>query len=78
LAYLAEGGQTVYAVCNHCERFTVANLFEIAQRVGWRANAQEAAKRLRCRECRHRGAKLTVERPQTGQRVCPRCLRPYR
>lgn len=77
LAYLAECGRTVYIVCDRCNRFVVAKLHEIAQRVGWRANARETGKRLRCSECRHVGASLTVERPKAGQRVCPRCLRPY-
>jgi hypothetical protein len=77
LAFLAECGKTVYVVCNHCNRFVVAQLEEIAKRVGWRTNVQDAGKRLRCKECKYVGAKITVERPQVGQRVCPRCLRPY-
>ena len=44
--------------------------------LGWRANAKDAGKRLRCKDCKHVGATITVERPQVGQRVCPRCLRP--
>ena len=54
LAFLAECGRTVYIVCNRCNRFVVASLQDIAQHVGWRANAQEAGKRLRCND-------LTVE-----------------
>jgi hypothetical protein len=77
LAYLAECGRTVYIVCNRCNRFVVAELQGIAQHIGWRANAKDAGKRLRCKECKHVGATITVERPQVGQRVCPRCLRPY-
>ena len=77
LAFLAECGRTVYIVCNRCNRFVVAQLQDIAQHVGWRANAQEAGKKLRCKECKHIGAKITIERPQIGQRVCPRCLRPF-
>ena len=77
LAFLAECGRTVYIVCNRCNRFVVAKLDEIAQRVGWRANVQETGKRLRCKECNYVGAKITVERPQVGRSVCPRCLRPY-
>lgn len=77
LAFLAECGRTVYIVCNHCNRFVVAKLQEIAERVGWRTNAQEAGKRLRCKECKYVGARITVERPQIGQSVCPRCLRPF-
>jgi phage FluMu protein Com len=77
LAFLAECGRTVYIVCNHCNRFVTAKLQDIAKHVGWRANAQEAGKRLRCKECNYVGAKITTERPQVGQRMCPRCLRPY-
>jgi hypothetical protein len=77
LGYLAECGQTVYVVCGKCERFAVAKLQEIASRAGWSALAADVGKKLRCAECRHLGAKLTVERPRRGQRVCPRCARPY-
>ena len=77
LAFLAECGSTVYVVCNRCQRFAVANLEKIASHVGWRTNAVDAGKRLRCTECKYVGAKLTVERPKVGRRVCPRCLRPY-
>jgi hypothetical protein len=77
IGYLAECGRTVYIVCGKCGRFTVAKLYDIAQRAGWAAAAEDVGKRLRCAECRHLGAKLTVERPRVGQSVCPRCLRPY-
>ena len=76
LGYLGECGATIYAVCDKCGRFTVAQLEEIARHVGWRATAYEVGKRLKCRECGHRGGKLTTERPAVGRSVCPRCLRP--
>nr|MBO2490048.1 hypothetical protein [Gammaproteobacteria bacterium] len=77
LGFLGECGMTVYIVCGKCGRFTVAKLEEIAKRTGWRANADEVGKRLRCSDCGHRGAKLTTQRPQAGRAVCPRCLRPF-
>jgi hypothetical protein len=77
LGHLAESGRTVYIVCGKCGRFTVARLYEIAQRAGWWAPVEDVGKRLRCAECRYLGAKLTMDRPRVGQSVCPRCLRPY-
>lgn len=77
LGYLGECGATIYIVCDHCGHFTVAQLEQLAQRVGWSAMAYEVGKRLRCRECGNRGARFTSERPAVGRSVCPRCLRPY-
>jgi len=77
LAYLAECGRAVYIVCGKCSRFTVANFYKIAQSAGWRAEADQVGKRMRCTACGYRGAKFTTERPQVGRSVCPRCLRPY-
>ena len=77
LAYLAESGRTVYIVCDKCGRFVVARLGDVAQQVGWGAHAHHVGKRMRCKECKHLGAQITTERPRVGQRVCPRCQRPY-
>jgi hypothetical protein len=85
---LAECGHTVYIVCNRCNRFVVAKLQEIAQHVGWRTNAQEAGKRLRCKECKHVGAgsrlnvrrwgnRPTIERQPRGPTVVSRPLRMF-
>src|SRR4030095_6025413 len=42
------------------QRFTEAAKAKPAQRVDWRTNVQEAGKRLRCKECKHIGAKITI------------------
>lgn len=76
LAALAERGQSAYVVCGNCGHFASKSLYDIACVVGWRSLVTEAAKRLRCNVCGHRGGMLTHERPRIGERVCPRCQRP--
>jgi len=76
LGYLGECGATIYVVCDRCSRFTIAKLEEIAKHAGWHASAAEVGKRLKCKECGHRGGRLTTQRPYVGRAVCPRCLRP--
>jgi len=76
LGFLADSASAVYVVCARCGRFTVANLQSIAQRAGWGARVSDIGGRLVCKECGHRGARLTTERPRLGQAVCPRCGRP--
>jgi len=77
LAWLAECGQSVYAVCRKCGRYTVPQLQSIAESVGWRASVAELTQRLKCSACGHRGGVLTTQRPATRHGACPKCLRPY-
>lgn len=68
---------TAYAVCQTCGHFSPADLKVIAARCGgWDTPVTTAESRLRCKTCKQKTCKLTMERPMTGEKVCPRCGQP--
>lgn len=78
LAQLAHRGLPIYAVCTNCGHFSLVDPLVISKQCGgWNEPIDEVRKRLRCKTCGRRDCKLTDVRPVVGERVCPRCLRPF-
>jgi hypothetical protein len=77
LAQLTFNQSSVYAVCSHCGHFRSITLAEIMTYGGGQSLVADIERRMRCRTCKQRKCKLQPDRPAIGERVCPRCLRPY-
>lgn len=77
LGYLTCIGTGVYVVCERCGHFALVDLGGLLTRFGHSASVSAIAERMRCKLCGARESRLTTERPAIGERVCPRCQRPY-
>lgn len=65
----------LWAVCDFCGHFAVLELGKLLD-LGKDLPVLKFEQRLRCRVCKMRKAKLTEERPRTGERECPKCGQP--
>ena len=77
LRHLQVHGDQVFVICQSCGHFAVYWIAAFAEvHGGWDAEVEALQRRFRCDTCGKRNAKLTMDRPKTGTRLCPQCGNP--